>query len=67
MTRTQKCMRCRTYFTGGWCQRCEYQRVRSRKPWMLRWSSEGGDYQRKPGDSTIRIIQPPYRPTDPCE
>jgi len=60
-------MRCRTYFTGLGCPRCDYKLAMRIAPWQRRYQPERPGRPSKLGDSEVRIIQPPYRPTDPCE
>jgi len=66
MARTQKCMRCKTYFTGPACPRCDYSSQMPFARRSRRWAPFHTGHN-KAADSEIRIIQPPYRPTDPCE
>ena len=63
----QKCMRCRTYFRGVMCPRCDYTERRKQAPWLVRYYPEHRGRRQKDGDSEVRIVQEAYRATDPCE
>ena len=59
-------MRCLTYFVGWQCPQCEYKYTGD-APWRRKYFPSGAAQSQQPGDSEVRIIQPPYRATDPCE
>lgn len=63
----QKCMRCRTYFRGFFCPRCEYQHIPKRTPWRRAFMPVRLGRGQRLGDSEVRIVQEAYRATDPCE
>jgi len=62
----QKCMRCRTYFQGFFCPRCDYRQNYNAK-WRRAFLPERAGSRSKPGDSEVRVVQAAYRATDPCE